>query len=111
VLYANVVLGLPIEGPFDYLVRPELEKIISIGARVWVNFRNKREVAYVVGLSNKTRIKKIKEIINVIDQEPVLNKEMLLLTRDLSQYYCKRHGEMIQSALPDDLRKGKLISK
>ena len=59
-LYAKVVLGLPVDGPFDYLVPVDLENKISAGTRVWVNFRNKKEVAYVVELSNKTKIKKIK---------------------------------------------------
>ena len=62
-LYAKVVLGLPIDGPFDYLVPANLEDKIRVGARVWVNFRNKKEVAYIVGLSNKTTIKKLKEIL------------------------------------------------
>ena len=70
-LYAKVVLGLPIEGPFDYTVPTDLENKISVGARVWVNFRNKKEVAYIVGLSNKTAIKKLKEISILIDAEPI----------------------------------------
>jgi len=107
VLYARVVLGLPIEGPFDYLVPSDLENKISVGARVWVNFRNKKEVAYVVGLSSKTKIKKIKEVLAVIDATAVLDENMLLLSRRLSEYYCCSWGEAIEAALPDELRKGK----
>ena len=108
-LYAKVVLGLPIDGPFDYQVTQELENKISIGARVWVNFRNKKEVAYVIGLSNKTTIKKIKDILAVIDEKPVLGEEMLLLTKRLAEYYCCSPGEAIEAALPDELRKGKKV--
>lgn len=108
-LYANVVLGLPIDGPFDYLVPADLENKITVGARVGVNFRNKKEVAYVVGLSNKTKIKKLKEISALIDQSPVLDKDMLLLTARLAQYYCCSWGEAIETALPDELRKGKVV--
>lgn len=110
-LYANVVLGLPIEGPFDYLIPSDLENKISLGVRVLVNFRNKKEVAYVAGLNKKTRIKKIKEILAVLDQSPVLDKGMLLLTRQLSQYYCCSWGEAIETALPEGLRKGKKVEK
>ena len=106
-LYANVVLGLPIDGPFDYLVPPELEEKVAIGARVWVNFRNKKEVAYVVELNNKTKIKKIKEVISVIDLYPILDSAMLQLTKELAEYYCSSWGEAIEAALPDELRKGK----
>ena len=110
-LYAKVVLGLPIDGPFDYFVPPDLEEDVSIGSRVWVNFRNKKEVAYIIGLSNQTAIKKIKNILILIDREPVLDEHMLLLTRRLAEYYCCSWGEAIETALPDDLRKGRQIKK
>ncbi len=109
-LYANVVLGLPIDGPFDYIVPIDLERKIAIGSRVRVNFRNKKEVAYVVGLSHKTKIKKLKEILDVIDNAAILNEQMLLLTKRLAQYYCCSWGEAIETALPQDLRKGKAIA-
>ena len=108
-LYAEVVLGLPVDGPFDYIVPADLENKISLGARVWVNFRNKKEVAYVVGLSNKTIIKKLKEISALIDAEPILGEKLLLLTRQLADYYCCSWGEAIEAAIPDELRKGKEI--
>ena len=107
-LYAKVVLGLPIDGPFDYFVPPDLEHKILPGMRVWVNFRNKKEVAYVVGLSNKTKIKIIKEISTVIDAAVVLDEQMLQLTKRLAEYYCCSWGEAIEAALPDELRKGKI---
>ncbi|MCG2714634.1 MAG: primosomal protein N' [Candidatus Omnitrophica bacterium] len=108
-LYAEVVLGLPVDGPFDYIVPADLENKISLGVRVWVNFRNKKEVAYVVGLSNKTTIKKLKEISALIDAEPILGQKLLLLTRQLADYYCCSWGEAIEAAIPDELRKGKEI--
>ncbi|MDP2043984.1 MAG: hypothetical protein Q8K15_02305, partial [Candidatus Omnitrophota bacterium] len=107
-LFAKVVLGLPIDGPFDYIVPFDLENKISVGTRAWVNFRNKKEVAYVVGLSDKTRIKKLKEISSLIDVAPVLDGRMLLLTKQLADYYCASWGEVIETALPDELRKGKI---
>jgi len=107
VLYAKVVLGLPIEGPFDYIIPLNLEDKVKVGARVWVNFRNKKEVAYIVGLSNKTTIKKLKEISALIDTESILGEKMLLLTRQLADYYCCSWGEAIEAAIPEDLRKGK----
>ncbi|MBU1923228.1 MAG: hypothetical protein KJ710_03055, partial [Candidatus Omnitrophica bacterium] len=107
-LYAKVVLGLPIDGPFDYTIPLDLENKISIGMRVWVNFRNKKEVAYVVGLSKKTKIKRIKEISAVIDTQAVLDEKMLSLTKRLAEYYCCSWGEAIEAALPDELRKGKI---
>ena len=108
-LYAEVVLGLPVDGPFDYIVPLDLENKVKVGSRVWVNFRNKKEVAYIIGLSNKTTIKKLKEILALIDQEPILNNKLLELTRQLAEYYCCSWGEAIEAAIPDELRKGKEV--
>lgn len=105
-LYVKVVLGLPIDGPFDYLVPPDLEGRVKPGARVWVNFRNKKEVAYIVGSSVKSKIKKVKEISALIDAVPILEEGMLLLTKRVAEYYCCSWGEAIESALPEELRRG-----
>jgi len=107
VLYAKVVLGLPIEGPFDYHVPKEWEDKILPGARVWVNFRNKKEVAYVTGLSSRTAIKKVKDILEIIDPQPLIDKKMFLLADKIAQYYCCSLGEALESMLPEELRKGR----
>lgn len=106
-LYAKVVLGLPIEGPFDYHVPQGLEDKISPGVRVWVNFRNKKKVAYVTGLSSRTAIKRIKDILEIIDPEPLIDKKMFLLADQIAQYYCCSLGEALEAMLPEELRKGK----
>lgn len=107
-LYVKVVLGLPIDGPFDYLVPADLEAKVKPGARVWVSFRNKKEVAYVVGLSAKSKIKKIKEISAFIDAVPILDERMLSLSKMVAEYYCCSWGEAIESAIPEELRKGRI---
>ncbi len=108
-LYARVVLGLPVEGPFDYIVPESLHQKISVGIRAWVPFRNKRKLGYVVGITDKTNIKNLKKISQIIDNYPILNKNMLSLTKEVSRYYCCTFGEAIETALPEGLRKGKEI--
>jgi primosomal protein N' (replication factor Y) len=106
-LYAKVVLGLPVDGPFDYSVPADLEGKVRAGARVWVNFRNKKEVAYVISLSARTKIKNIKEVSSLIDAVPVVGDKMMALCKELAEYYCCSLGEAIETALPEGLRKGK----
>ncbi len=108
-MYAQVVLGLPISGPFDYSVPSAFAQKIKIGARVKVNFRDRKRVAYVVGLADKTNIAKTKPLLGLIDETGILDKNMLLFTRELSDYYCCSWGEAIEAALPDGLRKGRNI--
>ncbi len=108
-LYAKVVLGLPIEGPFDYIVPEGMRGKIIAGCRVIVSFGRGKKVGYVVKITAKTDIKNLKSISRVIDEIPVLNKNMLLLTKKLSEYYCCSWGEAIETALPQGLRRGRAI--
>ena len=110
-LYAKVVLGLPVEGPFDYIVPTNLNEKIKVGLRVWVPFRTKRMLGYVVGLVKKTKIKNLKAILQIIDESPILDENMLSFTKALSDYYCCTFGEAIETALPEGLRKGAPLQK
>lgn len=108
-LYAKVVLALPIEGPFDYLIPPEAETIARPGSRVWVNFRNKKEIAYIVEITSVSDIPRIKPLIKLVDTFPVLDQAMLKFTRSIADYYYCSWGEAIAASLPEPIRKGKPI--
>jgi primosomal protein N' (replication factor Y) len=110
-LYAKIVFGLPVEGPFDYIVPQALQKQIRAGQRVWVSFGNRRLMGYVVGLSRTTNIKNLKPILELLDTAPIINKNMLLLTKEVSEYYCCSWGEVIETALPLAIRKGRKITQ
>ena len=105
-LYAHVVLSLPVEGPFDYSVPEEYRGVLP-GCRVWVNFRGKKEIGYVVSLGRRTLFKTIKPLLGLADETPILGRDMLSLCRDLSEYYCCGWGEMLAASLPEQLRRGK----
>jgi len=109
-LYAKVVVGLDVAGPFDYSVSKDLEDKIKTGCRVKVDFRNKKITGYVVALSHRSNIKKIKPILALIDQSPVLSQSLLRLTRELSDYYVCSWGQSIETALPQALRKGAKVN-
>lgn len=107
---AKILVGLPLEGPFDYRVSTEIKKDIRIGCRVWVQFGFRKMVGYVVGFSDVSRFKEIKPVLFLIDQVPVLDKNMLKLTRDFAEYYCCSWAEAIETSLPEAIRKGRAVS-
>ncbi|MFH0790735.1 MAG: primosomal protein N' [Candidatus Omnitrophota bacterium] len=108
-LYAKVVFSLAIEGPFDYIVPQHLYNKIREGSRVWVSLRTQKTLGYVVKLTNKTKIKYLKEISDVIDDSAVLDQNMLTLTREIADYYCCSWGQAIDTALPEAVRKGMVL--
>jgi len=107
--YAKVVFGLPVQGPFDYYIPKKISKYTKVGSRVSVPFRNSKKIGYVVGLSKTSKIKKIKSIISLIDYKPIFDKDTLGLLERIANYYCCSWGEMIETALPLSIRKGKRL--
>jgi primosomal protein N' (replication factor Y) len=108
--YAKVVVGLPVEGPFDYALPAGLEKMVKKGSRVRVSFGARRIIGYVIGLARQSKVKNTKPILELIDAQPLLSEEMLSLARELADYYCCSWGEAIEAAIPQPLRKGKELS-
>ncbi|HTZ11492.1 MAG TPA: primosomal protein N', partial [Candidatus Margulisiibacteriota bacterium] len=108
-LFAKVALGLAVEGPFDYSVPDQFKHKIKVGSRVEVMLRAKKMVGFVVVLSKSTKIKYTRPILKLIDDLPLLSKNMLLLARRLSQYYYCSLGEAVETMLPESLRKGRVL--
>ncbi|MFH1339160.1 MAG: primosomal protein N' [Candidatus Omnitrophota bacterium] len=108
-MYAKIVFNLPIDGPFDYYIPPAWEQNLRPGMRARVSFGSRHCFGYVVGKAERTRVKNIKPVLKIIDDVPVLDKALLKLTRQVSDYYACSWGEAIETAIPTSLRKGKRI--
>ena len=105
--YAQVVLGLPVDKAFTYSIPQRFKSSIQLGQRVEVPFGRRLRIGYIVDFLNQTSIKKIKPLKDIIDQRPLLDKQMLKLTRRIADYYCASWGEVIEAAHPANVRKRK----
>ncbi len=105
--YASVAVRLPIDKIFSYRVPKKLEADLEIGKRVWVGFGPRRIVGYVVAVSEETDLEDVRPIDSIIDNEPIISSEMLLLTKWISDYYICSWGEAIDAAIPGPLKKGR----
>ena len=108
---ARVVVGLPVEGPFDYRVPPALLKSLAKGKRVLVPFGPRTLLGYVVDIASKSPYKVLKSVDVILDETPVIDEPLLKLSRWLSRYYGCSRGEAIEIMLPQRLRKGKLTTQ
>ena len=106
---AQIVVGLPLEGPFDYSIGDELLPEVLIGKRVYVSFNRRKRIGYVTGLIEESKFGKLNPILSVLDETPSLNKITLQFTKEFSQYYGCSWGEAIETYLPAFLRKSKYI--
>ncbi len=105
-MYAKIVFGLKVEGPFDYEVPVSLAEKIRPGSRVLVNFGfRKKMVGYVAGTSSRTGIRNVKPVLDLLDESPLLSPRMMELAAEVAEYYCCSLGEVIETALPEELRR------
>ncbi|MFH1062332.1 MAG: primosomal protein N' [Candidatus Omnitrophota bacterium] len=109
--FIQVAINLPLNDIFDYSVPLALQDSVQVGKRVWIPFRNRTIVGFIVGTSNATEIPRTKDIKSVIDQEPILSKEILELTRWMADYYLCSWGEAIDAAIAMPFKKGKTSIK
>lgn len=69
---------------FDYRVPKELEEKIKVGIRVKVPFGHMELIGFILEIKeNKER--ELKEIIEVLDEEVILNEELLELGKEMSK--------------------------
>lgn len=109
-MFAQIVVDVPTQQTnhsFDYLVPTALHDTIQKGMRVAVPFgRSKRLVqGFVVSLSESPKfVGSIKPIDHLLDFEPVLNEELLKLSRWLAQKNFSFWISCMQTMLPNVMR-------
>jgi primosomal protein N' (replication factor Y) (superfamily II helicase) len=78
-----------------------------IGARVWVPFRSKTCLGVVVAVCEAEAVSaKLKSIISIVDEKPLLSADILALCHWISQYYHASLSKVIPLALPKNYRCG-----
>ncbi|MDR1544658.1 MAG: primosomal protein N' [Prevotellaceae bacterium] len=109
-MLAEIILPLPLAQTYTYIVPQEFEPQISVGQRVAVNFGAKKiYIGIVLRLFECGIEKKYKNILQVLDNEPIITEQQLKLWQTLSEYYCAPLGDIYTAAVPADLRKDKRV--
>ncbi|MBT1071213.1 replication restart helicase PriA [Pelotalea chapellei] len=96
----EVAVPLPIERTFHYLVPSRLSEATAPGKRVLVPFGNRRLTAYVLAIVETADTTKLKEILDVLDDEELWTKKELEFFRWIASYYMHPLGEVLRTALP-----------
>ncbi len=103
--YIDVILPLPLEGLFTYAVPDTLSESVGFGIRVLVPLgKSKTYVALVARVHDEKPDFDCKEIINVLDAEPVLLERQYRLWQWVADYYMSPIGDVYKAALPSGLK-------
>jgi primosomal protein N' (replication factor Y) len=101
VMFAEVILPLALPTTYTYAVPPLFSDKIKPGCRVEVVLgKNKRYAGIIKLITSEVPAYNTKEILNVLDEEPVLYPQQLQLWNWMSQYYMCSEGEVMAAALP-----------
>lgn len=104
--YAQIVLPLNLKGSFTYKVPQELLSEIQIGMRVLVPFGGKKIYTGIVFElhDNAPESFVAKEVINILDDKPIVPQEQIQFWNWLSEYYLSGLGEIYRFAFPSSLK-------
>lgn len=80
------------------------EKDVKVGARVRVPFNHREYIAVVDEVDVQTDLDKVLEVIEVIDEQPLLNEELKQLAMDMSKEYVCSFMSCIKTMLPPALK-------
>ena len=101
---------LTLDRPFTYVYNGS--KNIVNGVRVLIDFHHQELVGYVTSCKESELSKEeleletgyqLNEIIDVIDESPLLNDDLLSLAEEISTYYLASKISVLQSMLPPSL--------
>ena len=110
--YCDVSLPVPLDQSFTYWLPETLRHRVAVGCRVFVPFGTRKLTGVVVRVHDDKPEGPLKEVLRLVDEEPVLAAELLSLGRWISHYYCAPLGEVLRGMIPlsGEVRKSKLYS-
>lgn len=106
-LYADIILPVPLNQTFTYIIPDELEKMVQIGQRVLAPFgRNHTYTGIIVGLTphRPETGYELKPIQQVLDEGPIIRHPQYPLWQWIANYYMCPIGDVMKAALPSELK-------
>lgn len=97
---------------FDYVIPPELEASVQKGCRVTVPFGqgNKKRIGFVFDITDYSEGKKLKKIIGLTDEYPLLSEELIELARWIKDRTFCTFYEAAKAMLPSGINNRIIIS-
>ena len=101
-MFAEIIIPLALPKNYTWSVPDHLKDQLHTGCRVEVNLgKNKKYAGIVKKIHNeKPDFFEAKDILNVLDVEPVVFEEQLKLWEWIASYYMCSEGEVMAAALP-----------
>src|SRR5262249_52457044 len=101
---AQVAVELPLEAPLDYRIPQDLRLSCQVGQRALVPVGNRQVLGDIVGLASTSAVTDLNELVEILDDTPLLTPALLPLTRWIADYYLCPWGQVLKAAVPECFR-------
>ena len=100
--FAEIIIPAALPKNYTWSVPPHLQETAKIGCRVEVNLGKNKKYAGIIKQLHKEKpdFFETKDILNVLDVEPVVFEQQLKLWEWIASYYMCSEGEVMAAALP-----------
>ena len=105
--YASVILPLPVEATFTYIIPQSMANTLQPGCRVLVQFGARHFYTGIVEAISDVKPEgsfDLKEITTQLDDHPIVRPTQLRLWRWISSYYLCSIGDVFKAAMPGGLK-------
>lgn len=100
-MYAEVIIPLALPKNYTWSVPERMCSMAKMGCRVEVQLKNKKYAGIIKRLhEEKPQAFEPKEILNLLDSEPIIHPNQLKLWEWVAGYYLCSEGEVMAAALP-----------
>jgi len=105
-LFAEIIIPLALPKNYTWSIPNHLIELVKPGIRVEVVLGKHKKYAGIIKKLFNEAPKGFtpKPILNVLDSEPLINPEQLKLWEWIAQYYLCSEGEVMQAAVPANLK-------
>ncbi|MFQ5442493.1 MAG: primosomal protein N' [Thermodesulfobacteriota bacterium] len=98
--YAEIAVNLPVDRTFSYAAGAALKGDVAVGKRVLVPFGRRTVTGYVVALKAEAGVDTVKDIIDVLDSEPLFDSRRLKFLKWIASYYQSPLGMVLSLVHP-----------
>jgi primosomal protein N' (replication factor Y) len=104
--FVDVILPFPLNKAFTYKLQPDQLSLAAIGKRAVVQFGKSRIYSSVIVKIHEIEpeIYKAKDVIEILDDKPIVTQQQIDLWYWIAEYYCSTIGEVMSAALPSTLK-------
>ena len=101
-MYAEIIIPLALPKNYTWLVPEKFQHMVKPGSRVEVGLGKNKKYAGLIKRFHydKPAAFEPKDILNILDEDPVVFEEQLKLWEWIAQYYMCSEGEVMAAALP-----------